>query len=325
MPVVRGTDRGATSVLRATGDPRPAGGQRHHAEPGAQRQDLREGRGRRRLGRARLGQRTAASPHRPDHRRPQLPLRRLRARRRGDDPRRRLHGHRRAARHPVHRRLRRLVHGLGEPRRRGDDLPRLAAAAAVRRRRSSGSSPSFKPKLARIIGPIYAVLFGVVLGAISHVYNASGAASWSGRRHHRRRRPDDVHDLRRCGSSRSPTSSARRSSAPRSASSVFYGISLLLSLFGVTVSYFSSASLWSIALSLLIAGVAAFNLMLDFDLVDRGAQAGAPKYMEWYAGLRHPRHAGLAVPRDPPPALEDPEPLAAHPVEPLRSLGRSGA
>ena len=66
---------------------------------------------------------------------------------------------------------------------------------------------------------------------------------------------------------------------------VFYGISLLLSLFGVTVSYFSSASLWSIVLSIVIAGVAAFNLMLDFDLVDRGAESGAPKYMEWYAAF----------------------------------------
>ena len=36
---------------------------------------------------------------------------------------------------------------------------------------------------------------------------------------------------------------------------------------------------------MVIAGVAAFNLMLDFDLVDRGVAAGAPKYMEWYAAF----------------------------------------
>jgi uncharacterized YccA/Bax inhibitor family protein len=35
----------------------------------------------------------------------------------------------------------------------------------------------------------------------------------------------------------------------------------------------------------LIVGIAAFNLMLDFDFIERGAQAGLPKYMEWYAGF----------------------------------------
>jgi uncharacterized YccA/Bax inhibitor family protein len=33
------------------------------------------------------------------------------------------------------------------------------------------------------------------------------------------------------------------------------------------------------------AGVAAMNLILDFDLIERGAQQGAPKYMEWYGGF----------------------------------------
>ena len=66
---------------------------------------------------------------------------------------------------------------------------------------------------------------------------------------------------------------------------VFYGISILLSLFGMDIGYFDSASGWSIVLSIVIAGIAAFNLMLDFDLVDRGADAGAPKYMEWYAAF----------------------------------------
>ena len=31
--------------------------------------------------------------------------------------------------------------------------------------------------------------------------------------------------------------------------------------------------------------VAAFNLMLDFDLIERGAAASAPHYMEWYAAF----------------------------------------
>jgi uncharacterized YccA/Bax inhibitor family protein len=31
--------------------------------------------------------------------------------------------------------------------------------------------------------------------------------------------------------------------------------------------------------------VAALNLVLDFDLIERGAQMGAPKYMEWYGAF----------------------------------------
>jgi uncharacterized YccA/Bax inhibitor family protein len=31
--------------------------------------------------------------------------------------------------------------------------------------------------------------------------------------------------------------------------------------------------------------VAALNLVLDFDFIESGAAAGAPKYMEWYAAF----------------------------------------
>jgi len=31
--------------------------------------------------------------------------------------------------------------------------------------------------------------------------------------------------------------------------------------------------------------IAALNLVLDFDFIERGAERGAPKYMEWYAAF----------------------------------------
>jgi len=34
-----------------------------------------------------------------------------------------------------------------------------------------------------------------------------------------------------------------------------------------------------------VVGIAALNLILDFDLIEKGAQNGAPKYMEWYAAF----------------------------------------
>jgi len=33
----------------------------------------------------------------------------------------------------------------------------------------------------------------------------------------------------------------------------------------------------------LLGAVYALNLVLDFDFIEEGAKAGAPKYMEWYA------------------------------------------
>ncbi len=40
-----------------------------------------------------------------------------------------------------------------------------------------------------------------------------------------------------------------------------------------------------IGFSLLVVGVAAFNLLLDFDFIDKGVQSGAPKSLEWYGAF----------------------------------------
>jgi uncharacterized YccA/Bax inhibitor family protein len=40
-----------------------------------------------------------------------------------------------------------------------------------------------------------------------------------------------------------------------------------------------------IGVNLLVIGIAAFNLLLDFDLIERGVAARAPKYMEWYGAF----------------------------------------
>jgi uncharacterized YccA/Bax inhibitor family protein len=37
--------------------------------------------------------------------------------------------------------------------------------------------------------------------------------------------------------------------------------------------------------SLFVVAIAALNLILDFDMIQKGAEAGAPKYMEWYGAF----------------------------------------
>jgi uncharacterized YccA/Bax inhibitor family protein len=66
---------------------------------------------------------------------------------------------------------------------------------------------------------------------------------------------------------------------------VVYLVSLVLGLFGVRVPLLNDASPLGILISLAIVVVAALNLVLDFDLIDRGARSGAPAYMEWYAAF----------------------------------------
>ena len=37
--------------------------------------------------------------------------------------------------------------------------------------------------------------------------------------------------------------------------------------------------------SLFVVAIAALNLILDFDMIEKGAELGAPKYMEWYGAF----------------------------------------
>jgi len=64
-----------------------------------------------------------------------------------------------------------------------------------------------------------------------------------------------------------------------------YLISMGLSFFGVRTPYLNDASPIGIGISLIIVGVAALNLVLDFDLIETGARQGVPQYMEWYGAF----------------------------------------
>ncbi|MEM0914464.1 MAG: Bax inhibitor-1/YccA family protein [Planctomycetota bacterium] len=70
---------------------------------------------------------------------------------------------------------------------------------------------------------------------------------------------------------------------------VFYLIAIVGSLFGWTGASqflsFNNGGLLSIGISVVIVGIAAFSLLLDFDSIERGAAMGAPKVMEWYGAF----------------------------------------
>ncbi len=68
---------------------------------------------------------------------------------------------------------------------------------------------------------------------------------------------------------------------------VFYLLTWILGFFHVHVPFMdlTNGSTFSIIFSLIVVGVAALNLVLDFDMIDKGVQSGAPKYMEWYGAF----------------------------------------
>lgn len=64
-----------------------------------------------------------------------------------------------------------------------------------------------------------------------------------------------------------------------------YLVSLVMNMFGVTMPYLHEAGPLGIGISLVIIAIAALNLILDFDMIEQGAAQGAPKYLEWYAAF----------------------------------------
>lgn len=69
--------------------------------------------------------------------------------------------------------------------------------------------------------------------------------------------------------------------AATGAIALLYLVSMALGFFGVRIPYIHESGPIGIGFSLFVVTIAALNLVLDFDFIERGAEAGAPKYMEW--------------------------------------------
>lgn len=143
----------------------------------------------------------------------------------------------------------------------------------------------FKPRLSKVLGPVYALAQGVAVGAISRAYDqaydgivlqAVGATL--------------AVFLVMLGLYRSRvirvTDRTRRIVFGMMMGLMgFYLVSFIFAMFGARPSFISDASPLGIAFSLFVAGLAAFNLALDFDMIEKAAAAKMPSYMEWYCAL----------------------------------------
>ena len=66
---------------------------------------------------------------------------------------------------------------------------------------------------------------------------------------------------------------------------LIYLVGWIMSFFGTSIPYIHENGLIGIGFSLVVVVIAALNLVLDFDFIEKGAEQGAPKFMEWYAAF----------------------------------------
>lgn len=64
-----------------------------------------------------------------------------------------------------------------------------------------------------------------------------------------------------------------------------YVASIVLGFFGINLSLVTGSGMFGIGFSLVVVVVASLNLVLDFDMIEEGSRAGAPKYFEWYTAF----------------------------------------
>jgi uncharacterized YccA/Bax inhibitor family protein len=66
---------------------------------------------------------------------------------------------------------------------------------------------------------------------------------------------------------------------------IIYVLTIVLGFFGIHIPLIYGSGPIGILFSLFVVTIAALNLVLDFDFIENGAASGAPKYMEWYAAF----------------------------------------
>ena len=73
--------------------------------------------------------------------------------------------------------------------------------------------------------------------------------------------------------------------AATGAIALVYFISMIMGFFGARIPFIHESGPTGIIFSIFVVSIAALNLVLDFDFIEKGAEYGLPKYMEWYGAF----------------------------------------
>ncbi len=145
---------------------------------------------------------------------------------------------------------------------------------------------TFKRQWSPYLAPLYALLEGLFIGAISALFNESyngivlnavgltfgvGVAMYL------------LYTLRIIRATEKFKAVVFTATA---GIAIFYLLVWVMSLFGYNnLQFLHEGSTFGIIFSLVVVVIAALNLILDFDMIEQGAAMGAPKYMEWYGAF----------------------------------------
>jgi uncharacterized YccA/Bax inhibitor family protein len=143
----------------------------------------------------------------------------------------------------------------------------------------------FRPAWAKVTAPLYAVAEGLLVGAVSKVYEV---------------RFDGI-VLQAVGLTIGVFAmmlvlyaTGRIRVTPRFRLGIIaatggivliYLATAVMRLFGGDMPFIHGTGVMGIGFSLVVVVIAALNLTLDFDFIDRAERAGAPREMEWFAAL----------------------------------------
>jgi len=144
---------------------------------------------------------------------------------------------------------------------------------------------TFKKEWSPVTGPLYALVEGFFLGAISAIYNAQfegivlqAVTLTFGTLF-------ALLFAYRTGLIKATENFKLGVVAATGGIMLVYLATIALRLFGIDMPYIHDSGIIGIGFSLFVVVIAALNLVLDFDFIESGAEAGAPKYMEWYGAF----------------------------------------
>ena len=144
---------------------------------------------------------------------------------------------------------------------------------------------TFKKEWSPVTAPLYALVEGFFLGTISAIYNAQfqgivlqAVLLTFGTLF-------ALLFAYRSGLIRATENFKLGVVAATGGIALIYLATIALGFFGINIPYIHESGLIGIGFSLFVVVVAALNLVLDFDFIETGVEAGAPKYMEWYGAF----------------------------------------
>lgn len=145
---------------------------------------------------------------------------------------------------------------------------------------------TFKPQHSGILAPIYAILEGLFLGGVSAIIEVTFGGGLVVRAVGLTFAVFGIMLLLYRNKTLRATNKFKKGViAATGGIALLYFVNFIMSMFGAGLPFMYDNSLLGIGISLFIVVIAALNLILDFDFIERAAEANAPKYMEWYGAF----------------------------------------